>query len=542
MACTNCSTDKDSSGLPKGCQNKGTCGTDGCNKLAVFDWLSNMVYPTGTEIYDIVEVRFKNGRKDFYRYPKEISISMGDIVATESSPGHDIGIVSLVGELVKVQMKKKKADPNGEVLKIYRKATQKDIDIWQEARNREEKVKVKAREMAIALKLEMKISDVEFQGDASKATFYYTASERVDFRQLIKDFAREFSIRIEMKQVGFRQEAARLGGIGSCGRELCCSTWLTDFRSVNTSAARYQQLSLNPQKLAGQCGKLKCCLNFELDTYLEALKDMPDSDTKLMTVKGLAICQKIDIFKGQMWFAYINNSANWYVLSTEMVKEILALNKKDQKGEDLESYMLEIESDDIDFNNASEQDSVTRFDQPKRKKKPTRNKKKEAPIKGGQDPQAPVVRKERPVNNENKSRQGKPGERDTQNRQQVRNRNKNRQEGTPEGNDTAVKQTSIGESKNVRKEYKGGTQGENSEPRENKTQREPRENKGTKGPRENKAPRENKGGQKEGTKTVDGIAEGGDTPKAKHHKKRPNRNKNFKKDNSNNSDNANTEN
>lgn len=540
MACTNCSTDKDSSGLPKGCQNKGTCGTDGCNKLAVFDWLSNMVYPTGTEIYDIVEVRFKNGRKDFYRYPKEISISMGDIVATESSPGHDIGIVSLVGELVKVQMKKKKADPNGEVLKIYRKATQKDIDIWQEARNREEKVKVKAREMAIALKLEMKISDVEFQGDASKATFYYTASERVDFRQLIKDFAREFSIRIEMKQVGFRQEAARLGGIGSCGRELCCSTWLTDFRSVNTSAARYQQLSLNPQKLAGQCGKLKCCLNFELDTYLEALKDMPDSDTKLMTVKGLAICQKIDIFKGQMWFAYINNSANWYVLSTDMVKEILALNKKDQKGEDLESYMLEVESDDIDFNNVSEQDSVTRFDQPKRKKKPTRNKKKEGVTKEGQESQAPIAKRERPIGNENRNRQGKPGERDSQNKQQVRNRSKNKPEGAKENEgDNVVRQATTGDSKNVRKEHTAGAKRENKTPRENKGPREPRENRG---PRENKGPREPKGVQQERTKPVDGATEGGDTPKAKHHKNRPNRNKNIKKDNNNNSNNSNAEN
>lgn len=427
MACTNCSTGKDSNGTPRGCQSKGTCGTDSCNKLAVFDWLSNMVYPNGTEIYDIVEVRFKNGRKDFYRYPKELTVSIGDVVATESSPGHDIGIVSLAGELVKVQMKKKKADPNGEVLKIYRKATQKDLDIWQEASGREEKVKVRAREMAIGLNLEMKISDVEFQGDASKATFYYTASERVDFRQLIKDFAREFSIRIEMKQVGFRQEAARLGGVGSCGRELCCSTWLTDFRSVNTSAARYQQLSLNPQKLAGQCGKLKCCLNFELDTYLEALKDMPDSDTKLMTVKGLAICQKIDIFKGQMWFAYINNSANWYVLSTEHVKEILALNKRDEKGLDLESYMSEIEVEETDFEVAAEHDSVTRFDQPKRKKKPTRNKKP----KGQEDSKGPkkegaVETKERPVRNSDK--EGKNP------KQQQRPRIKNKPERTNKEN------------------------------------------------------------------------------------------------------------
>ncbi|WP_158209707.1 stage 0 sporulation family protein [Myroides phaeus] len=454
MACTNCSTGKDSSGTPRGCQSNGTCGTDSCNKLAVFDWLSNMVYPTGTEIYDIVEVRFKNGRKDFYRYPKELTVSIGDIVATESSPGHDIGIVSLAGELVKVQMKKKKADPNGEILKIYRKATQKDIDIWQEARAREEKVKVRAREMAIALNLEMKISDVEFQGDASKATFYYTASERVDFRQLIKDFAREFSIRIEMKQVGFRQEAARLGGVGSCGRELCCSTWLTDFRSVNTSAARYQQLSLNPQKLAGQCGKLKCCLNFELDTYLEALKDMPDSDTKLMTVKGLAICQKIDIFKGQMWFAYINNSANWYVLDTSHVKEILALNKRDEKGLELESYMSEIEVETTDFEVAAEHDSVTRFDQPKRKKKTTRNKK----TKGQEEPKGSKKenvgeQKERPVRTNDKEGKGpKPQRPRVKNKTERPNTNTNKDK-VKEGNNQPVAKESA-DSTNANKEAK----------------------------------------------------------------------------------------
>ena len=335
MACTNCST-KSSTGIPKGCGSKGSCGTDSCNKLTVFDWLSNMQYPAGFEAFDIVEVRFKNGRKDFYKNVDRLPLVIGDVVATESSPGHDVGIVSLTGELVRVQMKKKNVDPNGETLKIYRKASQKDIDIWQEARNKEEAVRVRAREIAIDLKLEMKISDVEYQGDGSKATFYYTASDRVDFRQLIKEYAKEFNIRIEMKQVGFRQEASRLGGIGSCGRELCCSTWLTDFRSVNTSAARYQHLSLNPQKLAGQCGKLKCCLNYELDTYLDALKDLPDIDTKLSTKKGIAYCQKIDIFKRVLWFAYPDNSANWYKISVEMVKEILELNARGEKIENIE--------------------------------------------------------------------------------------------------------------------------------------------------------------------------------------------------------------
>jgi len=239
MGCASCSSGKD--GSPKGCKNNGTCGTDSCNKLSVFDWLSNMELPSGEKTFDVVEVRFKNSRKEFYKNKEDLTLQMGDLVATEASPGHDVGIVTLTGELVKVQMKKKKEDPYADDLpKIYRKATQRDVDVWQEAKDREETVKKRSREIAIRLKLKMKISDVEFQGDASKVIFYYTAESRVDFRQLIKEFAYEFKIRIEMKQIGFRQEAARLGGIGSCGRELCCSTWLTDFRTVKTSAARYQ--------------------------------------------------------------------------------------------------------------------------------------------------------------------------------------------------------------------------------------------------------------------------------------------------------------
>ncbi|HEU4496732.1 MAG TPA: regulatory iron-sulfur-containing complex subunit RicT [Flavobacterium sp.] len=375
MACTSCSTSN--GGAPKGCQNKGTCGTDSCNKLTVFDWLSNMSLPNGEAPFDCVEIRFKNGRKEFYRNTEKLTLSIGDIVATEASPGHDIGIVTLTGALVKIQMKKKGVShASSEIAKIYRKASQKDIDIWSEARAKEEPMKVRARELAIAQKLEMKISDIEFQGDGSKATFYYTANDRVDFRMLIKDFAREFNTRIEMKQVGFRQEASRLGGIGSCGRELCCSTWLTDFRSVNTSAARYQQLSLNPQKLAGQCGKLKCCLNYELDTYMDALKGFPDFDTRLVTEKGDAVCQKQDIFKGLMWFAYTDNFANWHVLKIDQVNEIIAENKQKIKVSSLEDYALDVASEpEKDFNNAMGLESLTRFDQPKKKKRPNKKRK-----------------------------------------------------------------------------------------------------------------------------------------------------------------------
>ena len=381
MGCSSCSTGKD--GQPRGCKNNGTCGTDGCNKLTVFDWLSNMSLPTGEKPFDCVEVRFKNSRKGYFRNTENLSLSIGDIVATQAQSGHDIGMVTLSGELVKVQMKRKKVDFNDpELPKIYRKASQKDIDTWQKCRDREEEIKKRAREIAIILKLQMKISDVEFQGDGSKATFYYTAEERVDFRQLIKDMAKAFGIRIEMRQIGYRQEAQRLGGIGSCGRELCCSTWLTDFRSVSTSAARYQQLSLNPQKLAGQCGKLKCCLNYELDVYVDALKDFPPQDTKLFTEKGLAFCQKTDIFKATLWFSYKEDPSNWHVLSAEQVKEIQEKNKKKEKVASLEEYAIEnlVEIEErVVFENVVGQDSLTRFDKPKRSKNNrnrNRNKKK----------------------------------------------------------------------------------------------------------------------------------------------------------------------
>ncbi len=412
MGCTSCATGAD--GQPRGCKNNGTCGSDGCNKLTVFDWLSNMSLPGNMAPFNGVEVRFKNGRKHFYRNSDNLSLSIGDIVATEASPGHDIGIVTLTGELVRVQMKKKKLPPNTDELpRIYRKASQKDIDVWQKVRSKEKSVQKTSREIAIRLGLQMKISDVEYQGDSSKVIFYYTADERVDFRELIKEFARTFGTRIEMKQVGFRQEAARLGGIGSCGRELCCSTWLTDFRSVNTSAARYQQLSLNPQKLAGQCGKLKCCLNYELDTYLEALEEFPRTDIKLNTEKGRAHCQKIDIFKGLMWFSYENEGMHWHEMEVAKVNEIVALNKKGIKASSLEEYIDYKAMPNTElFNDVVGQDSLTRFDQPKRRRKKRRG--------GGSGKKATAG-----ANKAGNQSQGSSG-RNNKNRKRNRNRNRNK--------------------------------------------------------------------------------------------------------------------
>lgn len=383
-----------------------------------------MALPNGEKPFAYVEVRFKNSRKEFFNNSDNLSLSIGDIVATQAESGHDIGMVTLTGELVKVQMNRKKIAQNSpEVLKVYRKASQKDIDIWQKCRDREDEIKKRAREIAIVLNLQMKISDVEFQGDGSKATFYYTAEDRVDFRQLIKDMAKAFGIRIDMRQIGYRQEAQRLGGIGSCGRELCCSTWLTDFRSVSTSAARYQQLSLNPQKLAGQCGKLKCCLNYELDVYLDALKDFPSAESKLLTEKGTAFCQKTDIFNAKMWFSYKEDQANWYELSKEQVREILEKNKNKEKVASLEEYAVEnmaVVEKRVVFENVVGQDSLTRFDRPKRPnhKKKNRNKKEKSAV-------AVTVEA------------GQVPERSENNRKRNRNRNKNRPKPTGTTNNAA---------------------------------------------------------------------------------------------------------
>ena len=376
MACGSCGTGED--GKPRGCKSNGACTSGGCEKLSVFDWLSNMTLPGNETPFNIYEVRFKNGRKHFFKNTEKLSISMGDIVAVEGSPGHDIGVVSLGGELVKVQMKKRKISIDSEeIKKIYRKASQRDIEIWEKARNRELETQKRGREILGRLGLKMKLSDVEFQGDGNKATFYYTAEARVDFRQLIKDLAGAFSIRVEMKQVGSRQEAARLGGVGSCGRELCCSTWLTDFRKVTTSAARYQQLSLNPLKLAGQCGKLKCCLNFELDTYLDALNDFPKQEKILKTESGDAEFVKMDIFKKLIWYTYKENRSKWYKLSLEQVQEIIDLNNKNEVSIPLEDYESEIEEVvAVDFENVVGQDSLTRFDTPKKNRRRNRNKKR----------------------------------------------------------------------------------------------------------------------------------------------------------------------
>lgn len=303
---------------------------NGCAKLDIYDWLKNITSPEVTQPTDIVEVRFKNSRKDYFKIQSgNFDVLPGDIVAVEANPGHDIGIVSLTGSIVLVQLYKKGINPyKEEFKKLYRKAKPSDIEKWVSAVSLENSTMYKARTIAVNLGLEMKISDVEYQGDKTKAIFYYTAEDRVDFRELIKLLAEEFSVRIEMRQIGVRQEASKLGGIGSCGRELCCSSWLTDFKSVSTNAARVQQLSLNPQKLAGQCSKLKCCLNYEFDCYDEAIKAFPDNTILLKTKAGDAFFQKADIHQKTVWYSYTSEPNVFIPLSIESVKSIIADNKK----------------------------------------------------------------------------------------------------------------------------------------------------------------------------------------------------------------------
>lgn len=333
-----------------------------CSKFDSFNWLDDIPPVPGAKPFDVAEVRFKNSRKDFYRIPAELEIQVGEIVAVEASPGHDIGIVSLAGDLVLFQLRKKRVDPSStEIKKIYRKAKLTDIEKWVSAVEYENATLFKSREIAEVLGLRMKINDVEYQGDGTKAIFYYTAEDRVDFRELIKKLAEEFKVRIEMRQIGARQEASRLGGIGSCGRELCCATWMSDFHSVTTQSARVQQLALNPQKLAGQCGKLKCCLNYEYDSYVDALKNFPDTEISLKTKKGEATQQKIDIFGRTIWYSYRDDPSNLMAIPAEKVSHILSENKKGNLPQQLEDFAIKSEPEKAVGISPGEED-LNRFD------------------------------------------------------------------------------------------------------------------------------------------------------------------------------------
>ena len=395
-SCNTCSLNSETAGC-----NSGGCQTGGCNRLNVFDWLSDMSLPSEQK-FDIIEVRFKSGRKDFYRNPDSLALNTGDAIVIDVPNGHHIGYVSLQGELVRLQMKKKSVRDDENIRQIYRLASQRDLEKYEQAKSKETSILFRSREIIQREKLKMKLTDIEFQADNTKAIFYYSAEERVDFRNLIKVLAGEFKIRVEMKQISLRQEAGRIGGIGSCGRELCCSTWLTDFKSVSTSAARYQNLSLNPSKLSGQCGRLKCCLNYELDTYLIELKDIPKLKAPLNTQNGKASLQKTDIFKKIMWFGFEGENT-WHPIPTSRVKEIVAMN---ENGEVPETLQI-----DKDFSKMEKAQALTsdleRLDRkykqkPKKKKnkKPNPNQQHNKPAIANQEPSKSSKRKF--VNRKNK--------------------------------------------------------------------------------------------------------------------------------------------
>ena len=358
------------------CGSGGGCSTcevsenRGCGVSSVFDWLYQIDGPK-SENSNFVEVQFKGDRKDFYINNESLDIKHGDILAVEGEKfGHDIGKVTMIGELTALQLVRKGRDITTNPLKnIYRIATENDLIKWKDAINQEGSILEKAKKIIENFKLEMKLSDVEFQGDNTKATFYYTADKRVDFRELVREYSSQFRLKVEMRQIGARQEAAKLGGIGSCGRELCCSTWMTEFPNVSTSAARYQQLSINPQKISGQCGRLKCCLNFELDGYTEALKEFPKSSKKIVTQEGEAKFVKLDVFKKVMYYFNVNNPTSELLeLPVASVQKILELNKNGEIPENFDSYIkTQIESE-VSFEDATGQDNINRFDKKKLKK------------------------------------------------------------------------------------------------------------------------------------------------------------------------------
>jgi cell fate regulator YaaT (PSP1 superfamily) len=341
-----------------------------CGKLDSFNWLREI--SDDIDIPEIVEVRFKNTRKEYFANVNELRIKRGDFIAVEASPGHDIGMITLTGEIVQKQLGKTKYDPRiDELKKVYRKAKEADLDKWREAIDLEHETMLKARKISEDLKLNMKIGDVEYQGDKTKAIFYYIADERVDFRELIKVLADSFRIRIEMRQIGARQEAGRIGGIGTCGRELCCSSFITNFVSVSTQSARIQEVSLNPQKLAGQCGKLKCCLNYEVASYADARKSFPDRSVILKTSKGKASHQKTDVYRGIMWYLLEGDKGTSIVpVSGDRVRQIIAMNKKEEFPENLNNPAdIVVPEKDSDYMNVVGQESLTRFEKSNKKKK-----------------------------------------------------------------------------------------------------------------------------------------------------------------------------
>ncbi len=395
MGCTSCGT---ANGSPAGCRSNGHCASGGCNRMNTHDWLSKMdIYdPSG---FNVVEVSYKNGaRKEFCHCPDYIRINAGDMVVIDEGNGFNVGRVDLTGELVRLQMRKKSVSEDRYFHAVVRKTNERDLQRLDEARMMEKETLVRARAIARTLGLDMKIADVEFRGDGRKATFYYTADGRIDFRELVRNYAREFRIKVEMRQIGARQESARIGGLGSCGRELCCSTWLTDFKSVNTSAARYQNLSINQTKLSGQCGRLKCCLNYELDTYLDALKDFPEDVDVLKTQKGKATLLKTDIFKRLIYYSLESERgrSNIIAVSVDRVRDVKAMNRKGEFPEELLLPEADTDEDGVRYVDFEDVTGAVELPEEKRRRKKRKRPKNRQPQNRGNDTAQNAPREQRP--------------------------------------------------------------------------------------------------------------------------------------------------
>lgn len=417
MGCSSCGTNKN--GTPSGCKSNGGCSSGGCNRLNVHDWLANLPFHDPESACKIIEVSFNNGsRKEFYRNTTLQTFIKHELVTVEGVSGFDVGEVSCTGEMVRLQMKKKHVDEaSAEIKKVLRRTSDLDMQKWKENKAREADALVRARAMARQFNLQMKVCEVEIQADGRKATFFYTADDRVDFRELIKAYASEFKVKVEMKQIGARQESAKVGGIGSCGRELCCSTWLSDFKSVTTTIARYQNLSINQTKLSGQCGRLKCCLNYELDTYLDALQHFPDHSDILETMKGNAVLVKKDIFRNIMWYVLPDGNMQ-YPLSIETVKKIKAMNQKGIKVEQLEttevqtSVKKEVEPQFVELVGQISLRTLERNSQKKKQK--TRDQRDSQPKDGNPNPRSrdskprEITKNRDNSNRENKGRDNTP--------------------------------------------------------------------------------------------------------------------------------------
>ncbi|MFN5942056.1 MAG: stage 0 sporulation family protein [Bacteroidota bacterium] len=397
MGCGSCGTGTD--GKPGGCKSHGSCSTSGCNRMNAYNWLSALPLSDASKPYPILEVSFSNGsRKDFYKNNTYHIFEKDQWIVLEGTGGIDIGQVSLTGELVKLQLKKYRVQEDAVLKRVLRAATADDLELFHTQKEREKAILIRSRAIAKEFKLEMKVCEVELQADGKKATFFYTADSRVDFRELIKVYATDFKVKVEMRQIGARQESAKVGGIGSCGRELCCSTWLTDFKSVNTNTARYQNLSINQTKLSGQCGRLKCCLNYELDTYLDALSVFPDHAEQIETKQGRAFLQKKDIFKNLMWYSFASSNKQ-YPMTIERVKEIIALNKKGVFPDELQAIEIEsaserkgIKSADMGFVNDVGQITLKALEKKNKNFKHKNNNQKAANNPGNKGPQPAAQR------------------------------------------------------------------------------------------------------------------------------------------------------